>query len=235
MTATHISTPDLSAVSTYMEQTLGNGSLTAGSQVQVGFLGKPEIDETADPRDQVANPPASIKEAPKSTEPDDDRFTVLGAILVTLFVLAFVGIIFIVYRRRQKYLREQEDVELALSKSDLNYDTRGTGISEEDDEEQPRNHLAAATTSDDLSSLGGAKSNTEEFPNNITFDLGNSFKDQLMGVHGSQRQRTAGAGGLPALGSGDGASDASDADSWAQTEGTIGSLELQLEPITAEV
>jgi hypothetical protein len=27
----------------------------------------------------------------------------------------------------------------------------------------------------------------------------------------------------------------SDADSWAQTDGTIGSLELQLEPITAEV
>jgi len=26
-----------------------------------------------------------------------------------------------------------------------------------------------------------------------------------------------------------------DVDSWAQTEGTIGSLELQLEPITAEV
>jgi hypothetical protein len=29
--------------------------------------------------------------------------------------------------------------------------------------------------------------------------------------------------------------DDSDADSWAQTDGTIGSLELQLEPITAEV
>ena len=29
--------------------------------------------------------------------------------------------------------------------------------------------------------------------------------------------------------------DASEADSWAQTDGTIGSLEIQLEPVTAEV
>jgi hypothetical protein len=226
--ATHINTPDLSPVANFIEQTLGDGSLTVGSELQVQYLGKPEIDDTADPRDQV-NPPDSLQKDPQPVDPENDRFTVLGAILVTLFVLAFVGIILVLYRRRKKYLREQEDLDLALSKSDLNYDTRGTGT-EDEDEEQPRNHLAVATTSDDLSSIGGTRS-TEEFPNNITFDLGNSFKDQLMNVHGSQRQR------LPAMasGSGDGASDASDADSWAQTEGTIGSLEHQLEPITAEV
>ena len=75
-----------------------------------------------------------------------------------------------------------------------------------------------------------------EYPNNITFDLGNSFKDQLMGVHGRSSQNKMNMNHPFGMhhGSVDAASE-SDADSWAQTDGTIGSLELQLEPITAEV
>jgi hypothetical protein len=83
--------------------------------------------------------------------------------------------------------------------------------------------------------------------NAMQFDLGNSFKDQLMGLHGKSGNNTApkrssGMNFLPGSlftnreSNGPASlADDSDADSWAQTDGTIGSLELQLEPITAEV
>jgi hypothetical protein len=84
----------------------------------------------------------------------------------------------------------------------------------------------------------------------MQFDLGNSFKDQLLGLHGLsangqqylQQPHNANGkrGGLLMSNvlfrqSGQSMDGDSDADSWAQTDGTIGSLELQLEPITAEV
>ena len=97
----------------------------------------------------------------------------------------------------------------------------------------------------------------------IQMDLGKSLKGQLMGLHGNTNINTGGpygdgtpvnmVGGInnnkinnvPGGGSAgffhlntptsvDG-NESDDVDSWAQTEGTIGSLELQLEPITAEV
>lgn len=80
----------------------------------------------------------------------------------------------------------------------------------------------------------------------MQFDLGNSFKDQLMGLHGgshansnhnSNRSKRSGRNMLGSLFPNHAQSldGDSDVDSWAQTDGTIGSLELQLEPITAEV
>jgi hypothetical protein len=82
----------------------------------------------------------------------------------------------------------------------------------------------------------------------MQFDLGNSFKDQLLGLHGfsghGQSQQLNHdkfkRGGILMSNvmfrqSGQSLDGDSDADSWAQTDGTIGSLELQLEPITAEV
>jgi len=86
----------------------------------------------------------------------------------------------------------------------------------------------------------------------IQMDLGNTFKSQLMDVHGNsskkcgplgagspikQHKRLKGSSGAyfhQLHDDGDNESN-DDADSWAQTDGTIGSLELQLEPITAEV
>jgi len=89
----------------------------------------------------------------------------------------------------------------------------------------------------------------------IQMDLGNTLKSQLMGLHGSTSRLLPSCGPLGgssnargngnSLNSGlyahhqlhdDGDNESNDdVDSWAQTDGTIGSLELQLEPITAEV
>jgi hypothetical protein len=67
----------------------------------------------------------------------------------------------------------------------------------------------------------------------ITIDLGSNFKDQLMGVYGSSaapRRQQRGMYGLNQAGSLD-----SEVDSWAQTDGTIGSIEQNLDPLTSEV
>jgi hypothetical protein len=75
----------------------------------------------------------------------------------------------------------------------------------------------------------GDETDEEYGNNNYTFDLGNSMKNELFNIHGraADQRRQYGIGIEET-------SD-SDADSWAQTDGTIGSLEQQLEPITAEV
>jgi hypothetical protein len=216
-------------VKQYIETLLKGDELIYNSPLEMEFQGVPIEDPNEEGRDSLSDA-ARIKEAEENTSSGkkNTNITIVGGFLVAAFCMAFLGIIFVVWRRRKYYLRSR-DVQLALSKSDMHYDSRPNGSDDE-----PRT-LEKQTDSDDFEDMRGKSE--EEFPNNITFDLGNSFKDQLMGVHGtSQRNKLGGMGGMPpfGVGSADGASD-SDADSWAQTDGTIGSLELQLEPITAEV
>lgn len=68
-------------------------------------------------------------------------------------------------------------------------------------------------------------------------DMGSSYKDQFMGVHNSRRGKASSnyLTNIPSSYANMYPDNDSDADSWAQTDGTIGSLELQLEPITAEI
>lgn len=76
----------------------------------------------------------------------------------------------------------------------------------------------------------------------IQMDLGNTLKGQMMGLHGgetSSKPRSPNRFFVRPLGFADLYEELDDeqddVDSWAQTDGTIGSLDLQLEPITAEV
>lgn len=233
MVTVHLLGGNEQSIKQYIESLLKGEELMADSPFEAVFQGTPVVDPNKEARDSLADA-ARVKEAEDNTSSGkkNQNITIVGGLLVAAFCLAFIGIIFVVWRRRKYYLRSR-DVQLALSKSDLHYDTRPNAS----DDELPRT-LEKQSDSDDFEDLRGGKSE-EEFPNNVTFDLGNSFKDQLMGVHGtSQRNKLGGIGGIVmhpfGVGGGDGASD-SDADSWAQTDGTIGSLELQLEPITAEV
>lgn len=220
-------------VKQYIESLLKGEELINDSPFELAFQGVPIVDPNQEGRDSLSDT-ANIKEAEENKSSGNNKnknITIVGGLLVSAFCLAFIGIFFVVWRRRKYYLRSR-DVQLALSKSDIHYDTRHN-----DSDDEPRT-LEKQTDSEDFEDMRGGPSE-EEFPNNVTFDLGNSFKDQLMGVHGpSQPNKLGGMGAMVmapfGVGSGDGASD-SDADSWAQTDGTIGSLELQLEPITAEV
>eukprot|EP00535_Pseudo-nitzschia_heimii_P005131 CAMPEP_0197173080 /NCGR_PEP_ID=MMETSP1423-20130617/135_1 /TAXON_ID=476441 /ORGANISM="Pseudo-nitzschia heimii, Strain UNC1101" /LENGTH=494 /DNA_ID=CAMNT_0042621835 /DNA_START=689 /DNA_END=2173 /DNA_ORIENTATION=+ len=84
----------------------------------------------------------------------------------------------------------------------------------------------------------------------LQMDLGSNLRGQLMGVHGVEEHPPPPGGRNGSLLMATAATtttslksddqdldelDLDEADSWAQTDGTIGSLELQLEPITAEV
>ncbi|KAG7351529.1 hypothetical protein IV203_010889 [Nitzschia inconspicua] len=117
---------------------------------------------------------------------------------------------------------------------DISHDS-SVYIRKDEDDLPPMN---TNMTEDDLPSP------TEGHSGTMQFDLGSSFKDQLMGLHGRNQSNNPKRGGglMSSFGvhglfpqSGQSLDGDSDADSWAQTDGTIGSLELQLEPITAEV
>lgn len=140
--------------------------------------------------------------------------------MVAAFTAAFLGLFFVLYRRRQKFLAAQE-LEIALSKSDLD----DMSPRDNDSGVLRHEHLAPPEIGED-----GHFENEDDFSaNNYRFDLATSMKNELFNIHGKAvdppRQYGIGI---------EETSD-SDADSWAQTDGTIGSLELQLEPITAEV
>jgi hypothetical protein len=182
-------------VKQYIETLLKGNELTSNnSPLELAFRGVPIVNPNEEGRDSLSDT-ASIQEADQNTDSGkkNQDITIVGGLLVAAFCLAFLGIIFVVWRRRKHYLRSR-DVQLALSKSDMHYDARAT-----DSEDEPRT-LEKQTDSEDFEDMRGGKSE-EEFPNNITFDLGNSFKDQLMGVHGpSQPNKLGGMSGMGGMG-----------------------------------
>lgn len=270
----------------FMQGIVESDSTTDTSPFDVAFLGVPVLDPTLTgdtSRDNLGNAPSSVAEAQTAQAPPNDRqtVTIVGGLLVAAFGIAFIGIGLVLWRRRQDWLRRRRELQQLDLDQDKNHPTHPDDDEyygedqlhqdlyggDEDEEGHGANdtgrggggggHLeldgqGRVRSSD--SSLEGAFSSEEK----ITIDLGTTFKDQLMGVHGasssnhhlnnsmnnstnnnkrssrasSALERLYGRGAL----SNDGASDVSDADSWAQTDGTIGSLEnVNLEPITAEV
>ena len=222
-------------VAEYIEMVLNSEDFTNNTAYATKYLGKPEVDVTvATGKGDSLSGVDSIQEQIIAPVKEGRRtVTIVGGLLVAAFCLAFVGLFMILYRRRKKYLRDR-DIQLAISKSDdHHFHHRQTSS-----DEGPGKTLEPQTTSEDLAENledDDSRDNPIEYPNNITFDLGHSFKDQLMGVHGrSAAHKSHLMNPFGRQSSIDAASE-SDADSWAQTDGTIGSLELQLEPITAEV
>jgi hypothetical protein len=230
----------------------------------------------------------------QSNDTDRTTITIVGGLLVAAFAAAFFGICFILWRRRQYFIRSRQVhmhqwendhqdggagldqdgdkqfmyddengdgpgvVEKGSGLGDLQrYSTSNTDEDEKDDEYgdetmdgQQKRTSDGITKNRSGEDMDASQSSHEDVANGgaMQFDLGTSFKDQLMGVHGSRggnnlnipvgaasnsSKRGSQLGSLfPATHSLDGDSDA---DSWAQTDGTIGSLEIGLEPLTAEI
>jgi hypothetical protein len=261
------------------------------------FMGVPqsEIDDPlfggSDEGRENLNEPTNLEGTQTQPPASQDRttITIVGGLLVAAFGIAFVGILYLLWRRRQAYVQsrhlefgddnldklsvagegpyngsdpdlepyntsntdeEEDDVEhgadsgngrhassQSVNHPDMSRDS-SLYISKDEDLPPTMDGNDAAVVGDDLPSpTEDGQSGT------MQFDLGNSFKDQLMGLHGCSQPNSSKRGGLmSSLGarglfpqSGQSLDGDSDADSWAQTDGTIGSLELQLEPITAEV
>jgi hypothetical protein len=207
----------------------------------------------------------SSVERQSSSQGRGDTITVVGGILMAAFCLLFVAICVIIHRRRQEWLRERaageggDDPDAAGGPSKNAYKKNGTVKVAADD---ANNYYGARDLHSDLynedehlqmDGKGGVLRRTAPGDDDggvvdrekITIDMGCNFKDQLMGVYyGSssaaaqqQQQRRLQQqqqlGGL--YGNGRATSMDSEADSWAQTDGTIGSIEQNLEPITSEV
>jgi len=225
MEAHYFGEGDESEFQAFIQQNLNN---VGGDTIQIAYLGA-QLDSSV-----VSNPvntvpldstvvsttangssgaSASKAETMEGEEKPNQEVTFVGGLLVAALLAAFLALFFVLYRRRQKFLAAQE-MEMALSKSDMD-DISPDGSSKD---VRPENIQPEIGSEED-----------EDFPTNYRFDLATSMKNELFNIHG----RAADA--PKSYGIGIEETSDSDADSWAQTDGTIGSLELQLEPITAEV
>eukprot|EP00536_Pseudo-nitzschia_multiseries_P013243 jgi/Psemu1/309745/fgenesh1_kg.551_\ len=153
--------------------------------------------------------------------------------------------------------------DLESSNQDHEEESEGqtTVDSEVFEEDEPVSHQRRQQQQQQAAAVQGEYPDLPMSAEAIQMDLGNTLKGQLMGLHGNTSRKLPSCGPLGGnggptkqhkrLGShtkgsstayfhqlhddGDNESHDDDMDSWAQTDGTIGSLELQLEPITAEV
>ncbi|CAB9525755.1 expressed unknown protein [Seminavis robusta] len=221
MEAHYLGVGNPASFQSYIQSNLNN--IGTGKGFRIAYLGA-QLDTSlignTSGRDQL-NPSKNKAEPPQYADPGKRTFTFVGGLLVAGFLAAFLGLFFVLYRRRQKFLAAQQ-VEIALSKSGL------------DDATPQEQDLSASLRAQRMEPEIGQESfetHEDEYSgNNYRFDLATSMKNELFNIHGR-------AADPPHRNFGVGIEETSDsdADSWAQTDGTIGSLELQLEPITAEV
>lgn len=211
---------DNSFIVTSIAQAIQSGTVTKGTSDRVAFLGT-TLDQSSlgSTTGSGSDTIASIGAQNQSTTDHGGRsITILGGFLVAGFCFLLMGVSYFLYQRRKRYVTAR-DVELALSKSDSMV-------------EHEAHTLQQDAMSDDMAD-GTAHSLTGSNGSHAP-DLSQSLRNEMMGVHA--RHTDFMNSSIPR--SMDDISDAgsgSDADSWAQTDGTIGSLELQLDPITAEV
>jgi len=225
------------------------GGILGLSNYQTAFLGvpvpstNPNFQGGADQGRDVLNDPVNIKtgvESSYSAQSNRKTITVVGGLLVACFTIAFALLGYILYNRRRSYREEKE-----ISEADLDdhvedggrvyeVDT-GDSHDMDDDESQSLDHHQAEDHYDEP-----MHDPEDEYPNlpmsaeAIQMDLGNTLKGQMMGGYRAGGATTNSRLFSPELERGEDP-DLDESDSWAQTDGTIGSLELQLEPITAEV
>lgn len=215
MTAHWLGDGDQRDFESYIQSNLNN---IGGDQgIQISYLGA-TLDTSSvitDTGREELKPSSNKAESAATVEPDERNITFVGGLLVAGFLAAFLALFFVMYRRRQRFLSGQE-MELALSKSDL--DDMATRDGDPDSSSVRPEFIEPEIGEEE-----------DEFPQNYRFDMASSMKNELFNIHGRAADPPR------QYGIGIEETSDSDADSWAQTDGTIGSLELQLEPITAEV
>jgi hypothetical protein len=190
---------------------INSGAVTQGSDVSVLFLGE-ELDYNSSGRDNL--PPAiSVPENLNVAKQENNMLTGVGIAIVAGLVISVLAVMFVIFRRRRRAVRaldaHQSLEDNAKSADDLQLPRDLSDFKEED--------------------KTGTLTRPHGMPDDkvgYEFDLGGWMKSELLGVHG-ENVIMASASNQPE-------SDR-DNDSWAQTEGTIGSLELRLDPIEAEV
>lgn len=165
--------------------------------------------------------------------PDDNTFTIVGIAIVAGMSLTVLALVFVIVRRRRRVkssFQHQEFQDEVKSENDTGSET----LRLEDGQSPPPGRDVDGEILNDDDNL---PESPDEFSREYNFDLGGWMKSELLGIHGESAitaQPSYGTAVPPPPPSEEMLSD-SDNDSWAQTEATIGSLELRLDPIEAEV
>lgn len=178
--------------------------------------------------------------------PSNRKITVPGGFLIALLVAALAGVFFVLYRRNRKERASAGDT-VGKADDDFCNSTMEHGLSCEGDffvtvsaienekanisSFQQRFHQKQQRLNSSFDEMDLDDMPLEEYPpTKYAFDLGESFKNDVMGTYAPTTMQVVAP--YPMM---EDTSCDSEADSWAQTDGTVGSLEDRLEEITAEI
>jgi hypothetical protein len=229
------------------------GGLLGASNYKTKFVGVPILSDNpnfqggADQGRDDLNEPVNLEtgvESSYSSQSNRKTITVVGGLLVACFSIAFFLVGYIFYNRRRSYQKSNQSstddegmVEAAVVNLDYDLD-KGDSHDYHDDEggmyhgdDRQEEHYEQHYDEHNPNEPHGEYPNLPMSAEAIQMDLGNTLKGQMMGYE-SPPQPNSSRIYSPERGD---EHDPDESDSWAQTDGTIGSLELQLEPITAEV
>jgi len=231
------------------------------SDYDTAFLGIPRAPDNPnfqggeDEGRDVLKDPSKIEEGNYRQSSSQNRtpITFVGGLLIACFSIAFLVLGYILFQRRRSYHKNQAVEFMDLDRNDdesgaeagIHYDIEKEEeqMDTYDGDDHDRDHDHDMEYDGESSGIVMAESHrldSKEYPDlpmsaeAIQMDLGHALTGQLMGLHGNGNGTPGSTPGLFSPTEGVEIENADD-DSWAQTEGTIGSLELQLEPITAEV
>lgn len=184
------------------------------------------LDETG--RDVLTPPISSLVQETSPTS--DDSLTPIGIAMVAGLTTAFLGVIFVIARKKRSRKRRVVTRSTTRNQESLPDDVKSESdtksVTKLDVEDMGRDLDAEMLNEDD-----NLPESPDEFSREYNFDLGGWMKSELVGIHGESAITAR-----PSRYADELLSDSDiDNDSWAQTEATIGSLELRLDPIEAEV
>jgi hypothetical protein len=154
------------------------------------------------------------------------HITMVGVIALVALVAVSIATLFVVIVQRRRRSKNQKHVQDTLAKADdnnsdgptLEVDVMSDGCDYPSNSQQI--HPLPYSFEDDVANT----------PNSYTFDLANSMKLDVLGTYSGLPTCMAVVPPYPMEETSD-----SEVDSWAQTDGTVGSLEERLEEITAEI
>eukprot|EP00521_Asterionellopsis_glacialis_P006172 CAMPEP_0195284802 /NCGR_PEP_ID=MMETSP0707-20130614/2878_1 /TAXON_ID=33640 /ORGANISM="Asterionellopsis glacialis, Strain CCMP134" /LENGTH=373 /DNA_ID=CAMNT_0040344201 /DNA_START=34 /DNA_END=1155 /DNA_ORIENTATION=+ len=187
-------------------------------------------------RDELPTQISSVQEEVQAPVAEDEDITIEGGFFVAGLVVVsalFATVMFRRFRRRRNAALAKEVDAILEAEQDDDDNDKGHARDSTFDLEHS---MDATSDEDDDADLGVGRYDIEEDEDMVilpqrqySFDMGGVMKNELLGVYGDSEVRATGITTTPSD------AESEDVDSWAQTEGSIGSIELHLEPITAEV
>ena len=197
---------------------------SASGLVTVQYVGA-FMDTSAESSRGNLPPAISASDTPTSQQAATGprQFTIIGGLVLAALTVALLVAFFLVHRQRRRR-KHQSKIQDAHAKSE---DTHSDGPTLEVDVMSDACDIPPQIPHPFPSSFEDDMANT---PSSYTFDLASSMKLHVLGTYSDLPTSMAVVPPYPMEETSD-----SEVDSWAQTDGTVGSLEDRLEEITAEI